>query len=109
MNYNKIKDLARDKKISLKELASRVDISETGLHHSIRSKVMRIDVLEKIASVLDVNICVFFGDRQQNSSDTIELKKQVASLNDEIMKNEKYIKVLEEHIETLKLLHKKGL
>ena len=77
MDYSKIKDISRIKKISIKELASRVGVSQTGLHHSIKTQVMRIDVIEKIAKTLDVNVCVFFEDVAHKSNDTMELNKNI--------------------------------
>lgn len=109
MLYSKIKDIAREKKISLKELANKIEVSETGFHQSIKSRTMRIDVLEKISSVLEVDICTFFSDKKLENKDTRELKKEITTLKTDIENKDKYIKVLEEHIETLKLLHKKGL
>ena len=107
MYYSKIKEIAKKKNISLKELALKINVSETGFHQSIRSQSMRIDVIEKIAKALDVNICVFFTDDKFESSDTTQLKSEIKELKKQTKKDEKYIDILIDHIETLKRLYTK--
>jgi len=102
MDYNKIKKLAVEKNINLKELADKISMSETGLRRSIREEIMRIDVLEKISSVLKVDICLFFKDKAVDSIEVIALKNEIKDLLKENEKNEKYIHVLEEHISLIK-------
>ncbi len=96
MKYHKIKDLSSEKNISLKHLAVKIGLSEQGLHSSIRNETLKIDTLEKIASALGVSVCDFFDIEIPNQT---ELQKQLAE-------KEKYIKVLEEHIELLKDIRK---
>lgn len=108
MYYSKIKEVAKKKNISLKELALKINVSETGFHQSIRSESMRIDVIEKIAKELDVNVCVFFTDHD-NNVDIINLKAEIKSLKKDHKKYEKYISVLEGYIDSLKKLYAKEM
>lgn len=55
-----IRDLCTVRKITLKELSKRVEISEMGLQRILKTNNIKIDVLEKIADVLDVPVMEFF-------------------------------------------------
>jgi DNA-binding Xre family transcriptional regulator len=61
-NLLKIKDLARMRNISLKQLAEDVGISEQALHQLIRRNTTAIATLETIATKLNVSPVVFFDD-----------------------------------------------
>lgn len=61
-NLYKIKDLAAERKMSLKALADIVGISENQIHVMCRTNSTKIDTLEKIAQTLKVPISVFFDE-----------------------------------------------
>lgn len=58
-NLQKIRELARQKKISLNEVASRVGITPQALSRSIRANSTTFSTAEKIASVLGVSVAAF--------------------------------------------------
>lgn len=60
-NLQKIKDLSKAKNIPLKTIAEQVGISEQGIHKMIREETMSAVILEQIACILKVNVCVFFN------------------------------------------------
>lgn len=60
-NLQKIKDLSKVKNIPLKAIAEQVGISEQGIHKMIREETMSAVILEQIACILKVNVCVFFN------------------------------------------------
>jgi transcriptional regulator with XRE-family HTH domain len=60
MDYSAIKALCDKRRISIKELAVRCGITEAGLHQMLRNQSMKIDILEKIAEVLNVSVGSFF-------------------------------------------------
>lgn len=60
-NLQKIKKLSKARSISLKSIAEHVGISEQGLHKMIREETMSAVILEQIACLLKVNVCVFFN------------------------------------------------
>jgi transcriptional regulator with XRE-family HTH domain len=64
LNYNKIKSLASENKISLKELADKINLSEQGLHSGIKKQTLSVTNLEKIAEVLEVPVSYFFEDKE---------------------------------------------
>ncbi len=60
-NLQKIKALSKAKNIPLKTIAEQVGISEQGIHKMIREETMSAVILEQIACILKVNVCVFFN------------------------------------------------
>ena len=62
VNLLKIKDLAKAKNISLKQLADMVGLSEQGLHRLLRQNSTTIDTLERISAILEVSPVVFFDE-----------------------------------------------
>lgn len=59
-NYNIIKEMCKEKNISLQQLAKEIGITEAGLHQIFKNKTTRVKTLESIANVLRVPINVFF-------------------------------------------------
>ncbi len=60
MNFNKIKTICEEKGLTIPALADNIGISEAGLYQSFRNQSMKVDILEKIAKVLDTPIWIFF-------------------------------------------------
>ena len=67
-NLQIIRELSREKKISLKELAGIVGITEQGLQKIIRDNSTKVDTMESIAKALQVPISVFFDDMTGNNT-----------------------------------------
>jgi len=63
-NFLIIRDLCKQKKITIRELANRVGIGESALQSLIKNGSTNTLTLEKIAKELDVNAGVFFGETQ---------------------------------------------
>ena len=61
-NFQKIKTLAKEKGISLSELAEQVGMTPNGLSIVIRDGKTMTDKLEKIAHILGVRVGVFFDE-----------------------------------------------
>ena len=62
-NLFKIKEIARSKKISIKNLAESIGITEQGLQKLIRENSTKVETLESIALCLSVPISIFFDDK----------------------------------------------
>lgn len=83
-----IKELMRIKKISSKELAEIVDVSPTHISYVINNKrYPSVELLEKIAKVLEVSVDELFKD---DSIDKENLQ-ETHSKNDKLSEQEKYI------------------
>jgi DNA-binding Xre family transcriptional regulator len=60
LDYNKIKNLAASKRIPIKELARRCDLSEQGFHYMLKKQTMRVDTLERICDTLEITMVDLF-------------------------------------------------
>ena len=63
-NLQIIKDLIKKKKLSIREVANELGISEQGLQKLIRENSTKIETLEALSSILEVSISVFFDKEQ---------------------------------------------
>jgi DNA-binding Xre family transcriptional regulator len=67
LDYNKIKNLAAAKRIPIKELARRCDLSEQGFHYMLKKQTMRVDTLERICDTLEITMVDLFDDTMDTS------------------------------------------
>jgi len=81
MNYNKITEIATDRRISIPQLAEKIGMSKRGLYVALKENSMRIDTLEKIAKVLEIPISVFFDSGNENEPGEILKKLETAKEN----------------------------
>lgn len=61
-NLQKIRDIAKERRISLRDLASQIGVTEAGVYRIIKENSTRVDTLEAIAKSLQVPVAVFFDD-----------------------------------------------
>ena len=59
----RIKQLATEKEIPLKTLATKIDMTETGFYAMLRNKSMKVETLLKISKVLGVEPASFFNSK----------------------------------------------
>lgn len=80
--FKLIRELAKERQISMRELASRIGKDETTLQAIIRNGSTNTKTIEEIASVLDVPVGVFFGEAcaQKSSDGTVEMPDSVRRL-----------------------------
>lgn len=69
----KVKELAKSKGVTMKNLCQRIEMTEAGMNFSLKNHTLKITTLEKIASVLDVEIAYFFNDGRNNDFKPIGL------------------------------------
>src|SRR5690242_10012380 len=108
MDYNRLKDLLKERKISVKKLAELIGMSEAGLYQSMKNDTMTIKVLESISEILRVPMRVFWEncDISQKSVGRVgpdveskgeDLRGKVIALQDELLaEKDRVIKLLEE-------------
>lgn len=103
-----IKQIAKDKGVTLSDLAAKIDMTESGMYAMFRNNSIKISTLEKISEVLNVSILSFFEETISMASETqvkynteldrcrseLELWKQKAFEN-----LEKYNRLLEKEIQ----------
>jgi len=71
LDYNKIKNFAAAKRIPIKELAKRCDLSEQGSHYMLKKQTMRVDTMEKICETLGVSMYELFDDSTESILSTV--------------------------------------
>jgi len=83
-NYQIIRTLSKEKKISLKEISNRVGITEQGLQKIINNGSGKVSTIELIADVLQVPISIILNNEsQENILDDLPRKyKHTRSLDD---------------------------
>lgn len=62
MRLELIKELCKNRQISIKNLATNVGISEPTLYRCIRMNQIQAEILEKIAQVLNISVSAFFDE-----------------------------------------------
>jgi DNA-binding Xre family transcriptional regulator len=60
---DRIKQLASEKELPLKTLATKIEMTETGFYAMLRNKSMKVETLIKISNVLGVEPASFFGNK----------------------------------------------
>lgn len=61
MDYSLIKEICKEKGITLKDIALKIDMSEAGMYRAFANNTLKVEALEKIAKALDVPPSYFFG------------------------------------------------
>ena len=84
-DYNKIKNLAAAKRIPIKELARRCELSEHGFHYMLKKHTMRVDTLERICATLEITMVDLFADTPVNTAIGGVSHEALASSNTELM------------------------
>jgi transcriptional regulator with XRE-family HTH domain len=119
MRIEKIKNLAKNRGITLKDLAVKIDMSEANLYRVFKRQSIETKYLESIADVLQVPVGYFFGEIQEDGKKIVqsgennlvgsnqniinsnavkeleECRKEVAYLKEQVKDKEKLIKLLE--------------
>jgi transcriptional regulator with XRE-family HTH domain len=67
VNYNKLDKLRKIQKMSIEELANKIDVSENGLSIALRNKNLKLTTLEKISEVLGVSPAIFFTNNEKEN------------------------------------------
>lgn len=68
---NAIKEEAKDQGVTMKYICSQIGMTEQGLATSLKNQTLKLDTLEKIAKVLNVDITFFLGDDYEKQFETI--------------------------------------
>ena len=120
MNYSELKNIAKTKKILLKEIADRMNVSAEGLKYSIENNTLPINKLLELCNILEISPADFFGtsvnisgfvgnnihgsniDNRQYYSDSPDvLKAQIDILEERIKEKDSQIKEKDSQIKEL--------
>ncbi len=64
MNYQRIKTELEKRKITIKTLCAELGCSEQGFHKMVKNGSMKVDILEKISSLLGLPVAYWFDDEE---------------------------------------------
>lgn len=112
MNYNKLEEIRKVRKLSRQEMVDVVDISISTYKQNLSKKNMTIAVLERIASVLEVPITDFFTELKPNQEYKMSSEISWANeyntntsknMNRLIESNDRVIALQDEKIEMLEM------
>jgi len=111
---DKITELRKLRKLQVQELADKVGISHQGLHGALKTNSFKVEILQKIAEALSVDITYFFKeDGLNNSSESFTmlnneieyLRKEVDMQKERLKDKEGQILLLEQLLTVQKQLN----
>ena len=107
MDFDKIKNIAKKRQVTLKELSDNIEMSEANFYKCIKRGSIETKHLEKIAKFLNVPVSYFFEETGKNDSSVTKIKsnnsnvpdcseflKEIEHLNKEIELKDEIIKLL---------------
>lgn len=98
-NLLKIKELLKEKKITIKSFSADIGMTEQGLQKLIRDNSTKIETLELIAKKLNVSVVVFFDENTQANNALPLTDSQFTYFIDKIEAQAKEIGRLEQELE----------
>lgn len=108
MNLEKIKILAEEKNISIRKIASEIEMTEQNLHANIRKNSIKAEHIEKIAKILSVPVSLFF-EEGSNAAITVSTNikgnnntKSVTVANPALESCRKEVEYLKDTVDLLK-------
>lgn len=84
MRLELIKELCKNRQISIKNLATNVGISEPTLYRCIRMNQIQAEILEKIAQVLNISVSAFFDESVTDIHGNVIGNNNVAAIHGSI-------------------------
>ena len=63
-----IKQLAKKNSMTLREISSRLNMSEAGFHQSLKNNTLKVESLERVAEIFNVPTCMFFGSNSKTEN-----------------------------------------
>lgn len=99
-NFKLIKDIAWEKGFSIKDIADKIGLTPSSLHHLIKAGSTNTSTLEAISNILEVSPGIFFEEQPSLMSDQsrkiANLEKEKAYLLQILAEKERTIKILME-------------
>jgi len=89
----KIKYIAGSNKISMQNVISATGMTESGFYAMFRNDSIKVNILQKIAEVLNVPVSYFFEDSpagiiQKNLNSTVQIGNNNVVTNEMVLKKE---------------------
>lgn len=100
-NFQLIRTLCKEKKITLAELADKIGVTPQGMSIIIKSNSTNTTTIEKIAQVLNVRVGVFFDPESEKDSAVTDTSSLIAQKDEIIAQKDKIIEQKDKIIEIL--------
>lgn len=106
MNLHKIKDISSKSGLNIAALAKTVGISEVGIHQSIRTGSMKVEILERICIELNVSPETFFDKAPKSNNVTFTNPSMgiLYTIYSELEKSDQHKEAFEKYKKTLPML-----
>lgn len=108
INLKKIKQIAKERNLSLKELSNEIGITEQGLQNLMSKNTCNLSTLQKIAEALDVSEVVFFDQYTPYHTNNVSINTGINGSPNAILSNgtnSLEVELLRERISGLELLN----
>lgn len=85
LNLQKVKDLAKEKSISLNYVAEKLDMTPQALSRMLKENSTKVTTLEQLASIFKVSVSYFFdedliGDENKEKCNNIVIPKSIVDM-----------------------------
>ncbi len=103
MNYNKIYFLIKERGLSQERLAGAIGMTRNGFNKALKSENFKIEILERIAQELGVNVGYFFDEELESAGSGHQQKATGSKINQNMsIECENKVKVLQAELDGLK-------
>lgn len=92
MIENTVKKYCKRRGLTLRELATRVGMTETGLSRSLKKKSLKVKTLERISEVLEVPISTLFGEEDKLEEGGVDYPKWKEGVEERLRSLEEEVK-----------------
>jgi transcriptional regulator with XRE-family HTH domain len=100
-NFQKIKEIAKERGISLGAIAEQIGMTPTGLSLVMKTNKTMTDKIEMIAKLLHVKVGVFFDEESDTSISPANVDEQVAYYKELLAQKDKIIEQKDQIINIL--------
>ena len=94
MNFNYLKKIISEKKLSTKELAEQIGMTYEGLNKAFKEESIKVATLEKICKIINVSPAIFFDGVHELNSTNVANGNEVSHLRELLAEKERLIQVL---------------
>lgn len=92
MNINSIKEILMNKRISQRDFAAKIGMTQSGLSQAFANGDFKISTLEKIAEALEVPVSYFFGNETETNTkgcEEILLENENLKIKNQLLESER--------------------
>lgn len=98
MDYKRLKEVIENNSLGISGLFKKLDTNRGSFYYAIEKKTLKVETLEKICAVLEINIMQFFPNNDiQYTNKEYNKKRGIEVIHEEAPINykEKYLQTLE--------------